>query len=242
MRKLFLLLLIINILLFGYSQFTDNNEQTADSQITADIGELKLVQLNTDPTQSNADKTPIQLGDNNAQAQDDAATDVEKPLRLWTSSIGNCGIVTPIDDAQKLISLVKQLNELKIASLQSEKQTTHLLYRVVILPLENIQLAKQKLNKLAQSGFPDVWLISHGPLTNAISLGVFKDEVRAKNYANRLKTRGFSVDIQPMEKIDDFYELTFDVTQATNSALNTLVEQWQTDLTLHVFMTDCVDL
>lgn len=234
MRKIFILLLLVNLALLGFSHYQDNySNQNAASRVS-DVGNLAI--FRADEQMPQASNELVTLGEENQQ--DESA--MIQHLRAWDSGIGDCAVVTGIKDAFILTQLAQDLNAIDIASFQSEKQSVTDLFRVVVPPMASRETATHRMQELKQAGFSDLWLIGHGPLKNALSMGVFTNKTSADIYANRVLTRGFEVQVQPMKKIDDYYELSFTL-PSTLEAFEDIRQTWLSEKKLDVKRMDCIN-
>ena len=92
------------------------------------------------------------------------------------------------DAQQLLLSYGGEILEVR----QEQRQITSD-YRVYMPPLESRKSAKQRMRALRSEGIRDVSVILHGPLRNAISLGVYSDKRNVNRRMARLERLGYSV-------------------------------------------------
>ncbi|MBV2089903.1 MAG: hypothetical protein KUF72_03350 [Candidatus Thiodiazotropha sp. (ex Ctena orbiculata)] len=93
--------------------------------------------------------------------------------------------------------------------LQSESRNEQAGYWVLIPQqssrLEAVNIAK----KLEESGVSDLWRFTSGKLVHAISLGLFRDEIRAGDRKREIDALGFNSVIQPRYREKTNYWLSY---------------------------------
>ena len=81
----------------------------------------------------------------------------------------------------------------EILDVRTERRQIANEYRVYMPPLESRKRAQQRMRALRSEGIRDVSVILHGPLRNAISLGVYSDRRNVERRMARLERLGYSV-------------------------------------------------
>jgi hypothetical protein len=164
MRTLVLLLLLVNLTLFGYIKL-DSMSGGEGVRLSQQVQPDKIKLL-----------TPRQV----------AALDPAKVASLADV----CVEWGPLSDAEKTRALAT-LEPLDLARLITQKKVEVIAgYWVFIPPAANKPAADRKLAELRTQGVKDLLLIDSGPQRYAISLGVFRSEDRAQALLAELEGQG----------------------------------------------------
>jgi hypothetical protein len=236
MKWLFLTLLLINLGLFMliYPQ----QQVSERSSVLADVGELKLVseqqtaepELHEKLTDSSAvtttgsgseepavnfprqqqpqqDSTPEQASSQEKVTETPAVSmeeeiPVVKPLR--------CAMLGYVDTRSAAEEISVRLRALGFKpELQSESRNEQAGYWVLIPQQQSRREAVKIAKKLEKSGVSDLWRFTSGKLVHAISLGLFRDEVRASDRKREIDALGFNSVIQPRYREKTNYWLRY---------------------------------
>ncbi len=76
-------------------------------------------------------------------------------------------------------------------------------------PLPDRASARQEVARLKEAGVRDLWLMQEGRFRNGISLGLYTREESARSHAEKLRAKGFEVEVRPRQKMKERYWLTF---------------------------------
>jgi len=98
------------------------------------------------------------------------------------------------DDADRLIAGLP--GHIELLSDVSEEYTRVDRYYVLIPALPSRAEGRNKLRELADAGFTDTWLFPSGEYRNAISMGYFSREARARRHAADIVKKGFETEVR----------------------------------------------
>ncbi|MCG8017801.1 MAG: hypothetical protein JAY97_16440 [Candidatus Thiodiazotropha sp. 'RUGA'] len=93
--------------------------------------------------------------------------------------------------------------------LQSESRNEQAGYWVLIPQQSSRREAVNIAKKLEESGVSDLWRFTSGKLVHAISLGLFRDEIRAGDRKREIDALGFDSVIQPRYREKTNYWLSY---------------------------------
>ncbi|MCG7900186.1 MAG: hypothetical protein JAY99_00965 [Candidatus Thiodiazotropha lotti] len=93
--------------------------------------------------------------------------------------------------------------------LQSESRNEQAGYWVLIPQQSTRREAVNIAKKLEESGVSDLWRFTSGKLVHAISLGLFRDEIRAGDRKREIDALGFNSVIQPRYREKTNYWLSY---------------------------------
>jgi hypothetical protein len=86
---------------------------------------------------------------------------------------------------------------------------------VYLPPATDREGARQLVSALTEKGFSDHLIVPSGPKRNAVSLGFFRNETAARDYFKRLQTAGFAPVMEENYRSGLRYWLDFNADQAT---------------------------
>ena len=244
MKWFFSILILINLGLFLliYPQQKD----VEISPVMTDVGELILaseLQQNTmvDETNSVNDDEAVQAMDGTAESAAEQAKSGESPIvqteeqavvetlsQIEDVAVDPQTVVTPevaprcamvgyveTRSAAEKISVRLRAMGLK-PELQSETRNEQAGYWVLIPQQSTRREAVNIAKRLEESGVSDLWRFTSGELVHAISLGLFRDEVRAGDRKREIDALGFNSVIQPRYREKTKYWLSY---QANDPAI-----------------------
>ncbi|MEW8028997.1 MAG: hypothetical protein AB2792_13900 [Candidatus Thiodiazotropha sp.] len=136
---------------------------------------------------------------------DDAVA--EKPLPVVTPVCRTIGYLESRSDAE-IVSVSLRAFGLK-PELQSETSNEPAGIWVLIPPQATRQEAIEISNRLERDGVSDLWRFTSGDLVHAISLGLFRNEERAKARKKEIIDLGYEVIIKPRYRQKTKYWLYF---------------------------------
>jgi hypothetical protein len=125
----------------------------------------------------------------------------------------SCTVIGYVDTRLAAEQISVRLRALNLKpELQSETRNEQAGYWVLIPPQatrrEAIMIAKQ----LEQAGVTDLWRFTSGNLVRAISLGLFRDELRAADRKREIDALGFETVIKPRYREKTSYWLSYQTT------------------------------
>jgi hypothetical protein len=180
MKRFFWLLVFINLGLLAYFNI---------SFILPGKPEIKLTEINPDKikllSQAEIDTLPKKT------------PSLPPPARIEPQPVAMCFEWGIFSDA----SLVKAQNALAKMTLQAtakaENSNQPKRYWVYLPPVKTIADAQKKAAELKELGVEDLFVVQEDKWKNAISFGIFEDEVLAEKLVRELRTKG----IKNVEKI-----------------------------------------
>ncbi|MEJ2621581.1 MAG: hypothetical protein P8163_15350 [Candidatus Thiodiazotropha sp.] len=238
MKWLFLTLLLINLGLFmliypqqqaneGSSVLADIGElklanelqSTADQsgvEVAADLNAVR----STEPvgeapvTEATAERVgspetvqnkPLSVDDRLAEVAADAQS-AEEPVK----KTARCAMLGYVDTRSAAEEISVRLRALGFKpELQSESRNEQAGYWVLIPQQASRRDAVRIAKKLEKSGVSDLWRFTSGKLVHAISLGLFRDEIRAGDRKREIDALGFDSVIQPRYREKTNYWLKY---------------------------------
>ena len=164
MRLLVVLLLLANLAFFGHTQL-ERMSEGEPGRIASQLHPEKLKLLRPSQVANLGPAKVAQL--NNVCLEWGTFSDTERPAAL--------AALEPLQPG-------RQLSQKRVEGTAS--------FWVFIPALATRQLAERKVAELRALGVTDYYIVSDGPLRNAISLGIFKSEEAASKYHESIKPRG----------------------------------------------------
>jgi hypothetical protein len=201
------------------------------STLLADVGELKLATEQRSaadavkPESAEADRvvadsnsvTAVESqsgGTEQQQSEQVSAEDlvVETPASLLEEApaTARCAMLGYVDTRSAAEEISVRLRALGFKpELQSESRNEQAGYWVLIPQQSSRREAVKIAKKLEQSGVSDLWRFTSGKLVHAISLGLFRDEIRAGDRKREIDALGFDSVIQPRYREKTNYWLKY---------------------------------
>lgn len=164
MRTLFVLLLVANAAFFAYAEL-DRMSEGESSRVQRQIALEKIKLLTPQQVAALGPAKAAQLA--NVCLEWGGFTDPEKAAALA---------------ALEPLQLGKQLSQRRVESTSA--------YWVYVSPLASRVAADRRVAELRGQGLKDFFILSDGPLKNAISLGVFKTEDTAAKFLQNVQGLG----------------------------------------------------
>lgn len=186
MRSVFLFLLLLNVL---YALWQLQDDRASQSLYEA------------------ADRSLEQLPESSARSPD-----LVRPDRAAESEprAGLCVNLGVFPSAEKAEQLRQRLLALSVGSDVISREVADTLDYWLVLPVRGgRQEAVSRLNLLQGQGV-DSFLITQGPLTGSISLGVFSREDYALARQAQLQAQGYQVNVEMLEKTTNQYLVQVD--------------------------------
>ncbi len=139
---------------------------------------------------------------------------VDAPLGILTEAplevSVRCARLGYVDTRSAAEEISVRLRALGIKpELQSESRNEQAGYWVLIPQQSSRREAVKIAKKLEQSGVSDLWRFTSGKLVHAISLGLFRDEIRATDRKREIDALGFDAVIQPRYREKTNYWLNY---------------------------------
>jgi hypothetical protein len=234
MKWLFSSLLIANLGLFIWLVPQQDSASTTASRMQ-DVGELRLVSEVTETIPDNAtagdgSSPPVDTQDRQTPP---SLTDREEPARvprmveapapseemvvqapipepepaLAAPVCGGLGVFEKRSQAELAsVRLLAQGAKTEITSESSNEQAG---FWVLIPPQRDRQGAIAIANRLEKAGITDLWRFTSGDLAHAISLGLFRDEERARARRDKIEEMGFNPIVKPRYREQPRYRVNY---------------------------------
>jgi len=189
MRYIVVTLLIANLAYFGWQLYSPPIALPADSAISRPLLNQGLVLL------SEFNETVAATGEIDAT-----------PAKL-------CYLVEDfysIEEANNFINLVE--NRGYLAELNPADENSPPQFRAYLAPAANREMATTSLDRLreqlADQGLQvETYLITRGPLENAVALGVYSDMVEIQRLDSQLAGLGYEVEVEEIPMTSESYQL-----------------------------------
>jgi hypothetical protein len=181
MRYLLILLLLVNVLLFGWmATHPVTEEEKRLPPIAPDIAQLALLSEQQAP-----ESTPKEQAVHQEVAKEGAK---QEPLEI----VRQCYTLGPMMNEKALEKLRSRLEEqgYSVQTRSIEQQETAG-YWVYLPPYENRKQALKIAAELARKGIKDYYVVTDKEFRNAVSLGLFSDKGRANRRMAHIRTLGY---------------------------------------------------
>lgn len=134
-----------------------------------------------------------------------------------------CYALGPFDGLPQAKNISEKLQDL--GAYTTERSVTSespIGYWVYLPSYDSWKIAKEKVLKLEEKGFKDMFIVGRGAMKNAVSLGLFKNEDGAKDRVAQLKKIGEKPKIQTQFKQQDLYWIDIDVEPGKDQVVSTI--------------------
>ncbi len=228
MKRLFLVLLVINVLFFLWWQLGTSDDQVMKPQVDGDSTQSLVLLSEADKAKTRQQDEINQESSKSSETASDTITSKIKEVVIYSdTSINNGSEVKSDNSNEVLVSDQKVCYKLgpfaeknKAKKVRSElihlgikvnqritNKSVHIGFRVYIPPLPSRAEAREMLQGLKMQNINDSAIIRQGEYENAISLGVFSIQSGAKRHQKAMTQKGFSVKIADRYRDSDQYWL-----------------------------------
>ncbi|MCF6236230.1 MAG: SPOR domain-containing protein [Gammaproteobacteria bacterium] len=221
MKRLFLVLLVINVLFFLWWQLGTSDDQVMrQSQTISDSTQSLVLLSEADKAKASQQGEINQESSKSSETASDTITSKIKEVVIYSDTslpVNNDVLVADQNMCYKLGPFAeknkakKVMNELMYLGIKVNQRTisepVHIGYRVYIPPLPSKAEAREMLQGLKMQNINDSAIIRQGEYENAISLGVFSIQSGAKRHQKAMTQKGFSVKIADRYRDSDQYWL-----------------------------------
>lgn len=209
MRLIFIVLLLANIVFFGF-QFFGGSEEAAPKPKADAVRQFGNLQTLAERNKKNAGAKPHSEVANASQPASSAGAE---PL---------CQLVGPFAELLQAEYLVERLAALEVrANIRQLEVVDGRVFWVYLKPEMSEKEALRRLYEV-QAKSIESYIISSGELANGISLGQFSDEDAAKNQQAKVRELGYAAEIKEVPKTHN--EIWVDVKEQSGQKIST--EQW----------------
>jgi len=134
-----------------------------------------------------------------------------------------CYALGPFDGLPQAQNISEKLRDLGAFTLERAVTSESPIGYWVYLPsFDSWKTAKEKVVKLEEKGFKDMFIVGRGQMKNAVSLGLFKNEDGAKDRVEQLKKINEKPQIQTQYKQQDLYWIDIDVEPGKDQVVATI--------------------
>lgn len=134
-----------------------------------------------------------------------------------------CYALGPFDGKPQARNIAEKLQDLgAFTSERTETSESPMGYWVYLESFDSWKQAREKVVSLEIEGLKDMFIVGRGPMKNAVSLGLYKNEDGANERIARLKKLGEQPKIQTQYKQTDQYWIDIDIDPNEKQAINTI--------------------
>ncbi|MEW8627177.1 MAG: hypothetical protein AB2551_15595 [Candidatus Thiodiazotropha sp.] len=184
-------------------------DETAEPELEEAVNDRSVVQQQSQPT-TRPEASPVE----ETVAETPTPPPVAEPPEEVSVRCAMLGYVDTRSAAEEISVRMRALGFKP--ELQSESRNEQAGYWVLIPQQSSRREAVNIAKKLEESGVSDLWRFTSGKLVHAISLGLFRDEIRAGDRKREIDALGFDSVIQPRYREKTNYWLSY---QTGNSAV-----------------------
>lgn len=221
MKKLFLFLLLVNIVFYLWETNIKRENAPLDTKSMVDSGlkpitlagelartnpeVLKERKLATQPLNeakatfslpANSDLLPLLIEEKSKQVfmEEEQVEAVETVNQRASSAI--CYRVSPFKDEKSALNFQKETESVVQSELVEQRVTENRGYWALYPAAQNMAQAKMNVRWLKENGVSDLWLFRKGENRGAISLGLFKKRQGAEKIKEKLLKKGIKIEIR----------------------------------------------
>lgn len=229
MRWIFIILLIVNVVYFGWELDRETrlhySSRSEVLPVPAGVKRLRLVDEIPAPEPGESPDGPDSAETATARGTDTRQTDVMieqavvdellvvmPPIRTLDKGIPGrrpaslCFSYGPFPDQSQAVALMTWFQDRDIeVSQRFEQDRENPMFWIYLAPQESRDSAIKALENLKKKGVKDYRLIETGTLQNAISLGLFTTQASVNRRLNELKDKGYQPVVVPYRDADAIY-------------------------------------
>lgn len=185
------------------AEASDSQAMPAIEPAPAEAGAEPQPGNRSEPAQPEAGPSPVEHAEAMPEAEEQAQPVEEQPVRY-------CGEAGPFLSRSQARRLVRKLKlEDEQYRIQRKPTPVNVSFWVFRPPLPDRASARQEVARLKEAGIKDLWLMPEGEFRNGISLGLYSKEEAARSHAEKLRAKGFEVEVRPRQKMKERYWLAF---------------------------------
>lgn len=134
-----------------------------------------------------------------------------------------CYALGPFDGKPQARNISEKLQDLgAFTSERTETSESPMGYWVYLESFDSWKQAREKVVSLEIEGLKDMFIVGRGPMKNAVSLGLYKNEDGANERIARLKKLGETPKVQTQYKQIDQYWIDIDIDPNEKQAIGTI--------------------
>jgi hypothetical protein len=165
-----------------------------------------------------------------------------KPQQQVIASVGpvadSCHTIGPFRDINKLRDIIKAIKaDVLEASFRSRDEQEQSLYWVYLRPGADLDSARATTRMLRQKSIKDSYIILEGEKQNGISLGHFREKLRARTLRDRIAKLGFKPQIEPVFRNYTIYWLDYRL--PTGKSNSDMLQGLKLDKSINQFVRPC---
>jgi hypothetical protein len=191
-----LVALVIANLAVVYLMWPESGSEAAPVAEVQDTGSLQLI-----GELSPADREARARQDADSQPQIPTATAMDAPEELVCRAWGPFNDITQLEPLQASVATVGSAIEVRTSEIAGEPD-----FLVFIDTGGNPDTARRTLAEL-QNQSVDAYVIAGGPFLNAVSVGVFSRQDRARSQHERVESLGYKASIEALNRSQSVYHL-----------------------------------
>ena len=228
MRWLFILLLLLNIIYFGWELERETRFQVANATpvIRVPVSAKRLTLISEMPSppglrtaEEMRDIPGIAAGDAvSSSATNELVAELPdiRPADLGDDSSASCFTFGPLPEERQAQGLMDWFRSRGAGTqIRHTDEQRRQLFWIYLAPQESKESAMAMMKELKTRGINDYRLISRGNLENAISLGLFSSQSAVNKRLGELKNKGYKPIVVPYSNLDQIYWLDIRLTVAT---------------------------
>lgn len=206
MRGFALLLILANIVFFGWAHFVDVPIEAPRVAAPADtsVPRLQLATEHPEPTQETPPATP------------DAAA---------ASEVNKCVSIGPFQDLAAASQASASLQGAGFSARQRiERGDVWVGYWVSVPELPNQREAEQAMSRLKAGGLNDVYILPGSGDTRVLSLGIFSEVARAQRRVDEARQLGFEPQVSDRKREGSVYWIDVDLQEPGQTVDSSLLQ------------------
>jgi hypothetical protein len=212
MRALALLLILANILFFGWSQLIDGRVSSLDRQSSANAAPPPKLVLARESTTTPEPRVVTDIQPPRVEPVAPQATPT--PVDVARTDPNSCSSVGPFAELSEAAQAQAALRSEGLRPRQRVEQGELWVgYWVSVQNLPARDTAERALKTLSDNGITDVYLMPGSDPANVLSLGVFSDYQRAQRRAEEIRALGFEPRIDDRKRAGSVYWVDVDLTE-----------------------------
>lgn len=228
MRWIFFLLLVANLVYFGWELDRETTIQRKQASallaIPATAQQLQLInEMPSPPAPRTVEPAPEVVIDTivaSAEMADPAMVtelpEIQADVTAANIPVYSCYRYGPILDEEPATNLQNWFVQRNfVATIQAREEPGKQMYWVYLAPQQSRENAMALLKEMQSKGLDDFRLINRGDLQNAISLGLFSSREAVNNRLEELKEKGYVPVVVPYANVKKIYSLDVRITDTS---------------------------
>ena len=211
MKWVILCLVLINAAFFGWQLSRDQEVVTSNVAEPAttraamvnrlllvsevESGVLRQRRDLLSPQAVAAPQTPARIPDSDNDA---ASVSLDEVLAMPPESDRECYTIGPLENEDDISALSAWFNaQGSQATLRDDERRETVSTWVFMGPMESREAADERVREMQAANIDDIYVIPRGDMANAISLGLYSQDVTLQRRVSQLEKRGFTPSVLP---------------------------------------------